>query len=182
LIIEVDNAGNEIWRLAMPIGAPSWLIYRAERIPDLIVDVDGDVDGDGIPNLLDLCADIADPAQLDSDGDTLSDPCDTDDDNDWLLDIYETDTGIFVDETDTGTDPLNPDTNGNGILDGEDVFLGNDPIATATPTASPTVSPTPTSTPTPTPTPEPGLASQLLAGGAGLAFLNRRRMRKNQSG
>jgi len=174
LIIEVDNAGNEIWRLAMPNGAPDWLIYRAERIPYLIIDVDGDVDGDGIPNLLDLCADIADPAQLDTDGDSLSNPCDTDDDNDWLLDIYETNTGIFVDETDTGTDPLNPDTNGNGILDGEDVFLGNNPVATSTPTASPIVSPMPT------PTPEPGLAAQLVAGVAGLAFLGKRRLRKHK--
>ena len=174
LIIEVDNAGNEVWRLDLPSGAPTWRIPRAERIPALIVDVDGDLDGDGIPNLIDLCADIADPAQLDSDGDGLSDPCDTDDDDDWLLDIYETDTGIFIDETDTGSDPLNPDTNGNGIIDGEEVFLGGDPNATPTPT------PTPTSSPTPTATPEPGMILQLVAGGVGLAFLNERRMRKNR--
>jgi hypothetical protein len=174
LIIEVDNAGNEIWRLALPSGAPSWLIPRAERIPALIVDVDGDLDGDGIPNLIDLCADVADLAQLDSDGDSLSDPCDTDDDDDWLIDIYETNTGTFVDETDTGSDPLNADTNGNGIIDGEEVFLGNDP--NATPTSTPTS--TPGASPTPTPTPEPGVILQLLTGGIGLTFLNKRRMRK----
>jgi hypothetical protein len=178
LIIEVDDAGNEIWRLELPSGTPTWAIPRAERIPELIVDVDGDLDGDGIPNLIDLCADVADPAQLDSDGDGLSDPCDTDDDDDWLLDIYETNTGIFVDETDTGSDPLNPDTNGNGIIDGEEVFLGGDP--NTTPTATPTISPTPGPGPTPTPTPEPGMILQLVAGGVGLAFLNKRRMRKNR--
>jgi hypothetical protein len=127
MIIEVDNAGNELWRLEMPSGTPSWLIPRAERIPALIVDVDGDVDGDGIPNLIDLCADVADPSQLDSDGDGLSDPCDTNDDNDWLLDVYETNTGIFVDETNTGSNPLDPDSNDNGISDGLEVSLGNDP-------------------------------------------------------
>ena len=170
MIIEVDNAGNEIWRLALPSGVPSYKIYRAERIPALIVDVDGDLDGDGIPNLIDLCADIADPAQLDSDGDGLSDPCDTDDDDDWLIDIYETNTGIFFDETDTGSDPLNPDTNGNGINDGEEVSLGGDPNAPPTPTATPTASPTPA----PTPTPEPGMILQLVVGGVGLALLNKR--------
>jgi len=174
MIIEVDNAGNEVWRLELPSGTPSWVIYRAERIPALIVGVDGDLDGDGIPNLIDLCADIADPAQLDSDGDGLSDPCDTDDDDDWLLDIYETDTRIFVNETDTGSDPLNPDTNGNGIIDGEEVFLGGDP--NTTPTATPGATPTPT----PTPTPEPGVMLQLVTGGIGLAFLNKRRMRKSR--
>jgi len=55
---------------------------------------------------------------------------------------------------------------------------------TTTPTATPTVSPTatPTATPTvsPTPTPEPGVILQLVAGGVGLAFLNKRRMRKNR--
>jgi hypothetical protein len=54
---------------------------------------------------------------------------------------------------------------------------------TATPTATPTSTPppTPTATPTPTPTPEPGAILQLVAGGMGLAFLNKRRMRKNRS-
>ncbi len=182
MIIEVDNAGNEVWRLELPSGVPSWMIYRAERIPALIVDVDGDLDGDGIPNLIDLCADVADPAQLDSDGDGLSDPCDTDDDDDWLLDIYETDTRIFVDETDTGSDPLDPDTNGNGIIDGEEVFLGGDPNTTPTPTPTATPTSTPNGTPTasPTPTPEPGMMLQLVTGGIGLAFLNKRRMRKGR--
>jgi hypothetical protein len=96
-----------------------------------------------------------------------------------LIDIYETNTGTFVDETDTGSDPLNADTNGNGIIDGEEVFLGNDPNATpnATPTATPTS--TPGASPTPTPTPEPGMILQLLTGGIGLTFLNKRRMRRN---
>ncbi len=37
-----------------------------------------------------------------------------------------------------------------------------------------------TVTPTPTPTPEPGVILQLVAGGVGLAFLNKCRVRKNQ--
>jgi hypothetical protein len=51
---------------------------------------------------------------------------------------------------------------------------------TPTPTATPTVTPTatPTATPTPTPTPEPGVMLQLLSGGVGLAWLQRRRNRR----
>jgi hypothetical protein len=56
------------------------------------------------------------------------------------------------------------------------------PTATpiATPTASSTITPTATPTASPTPTPEPGVILQLVAGGIGLAFLNRRRMRENR--
>jgi hypothetical protein len=39
-------------------------------------------------------------------------------------------------------------------------------------------SPTPPATPTPTPTPEPGVILQLVLGGIGLAWLNRRRNRR----
>jgi cell division septation protein DedD len=54
---------------------------------------------------------------------------------------------------------------------------------TATPTATQTATPTatPTVTPTATPTPEPGAMLQLVAGGVGLAFLNKRRLRKNRT-
>jgi hypothetical protein len=51
---------------------------------------------------------------------------------------------------------------------------------TTTPTASPMITPTATATASPTPTPEPGVILQLVAGGVGLAFLSRRRMRKNR--
>ena len=47
----------------------------------------------------------------------------------------------------------------------------------ATPAATPPT-PTPTTTPTATPTPEPSLMLQLVAGGVGLALLDRRRTRK----
>lgn len=50
-----------------------------------------------------------------------------DTDQDLLLDIYETDTGMFVSPTDTGTDPNNPDTDGDGVRDGVEVELGFDP-------------------------------------------------------
>lgn len=71
---------------------------------------DGDIDGDGIPNILDE----------DSDGDGVSDgeelengtdPADPDSDDDGMPDGHE---------FDEGTDPLNPDCDGDGLLDGYD--------------------------------------------------------------
>ena len=70
-----------------------------------------DYDGDGLPNDL--------PSDYDAaEGPTPGLVADTDDDADGLLDTVETDTGTYVDSSDTGTDPLNPDTDGDGICDG----------------------------------------------------------------
>jgi len=49
-------------------------------------------------------------------------PCGADTDGDRLLDCYETNDGVFFDETETGTDPHNPDTDGDGLLDGDEVL------------------------------------------------------------
>jgi sugar lactone lactonase YvrE len=48
-------------------------------------------------------------------------------DDDALLDGVETNTGVFVDEGDTGTNPLMPDTDGDGFEDGIEVLSGTDP-------------------------------------------------------
>ena len=45
-----------------------------------------------------------------------------DNDSDRILNCYETNTGIYIDETDTGTDPENPDTDGDKIPDGDEVL------------------------------------------------------------
>ena len=69
------------------------------------------------------------PNDLPSDYDAAEGPtpglvADTDDDADGLLDTVETDTGTYVDSSDTGTDPLNPDTDGDGICDGPNAIAG----------------------------------------------------------
>jgi hypothetical protein len=48
-------------------------------------------------------------------------------DEDWLLNGVETNTGVFVDENDTGTDPALRDTDGDGFDDGFEVVRGTDP-------------------------------------------------------
>ena len=65
--------------------------------------IDGDLDGDGIPNFVDP----------DNDNDSSPDSSDTDDDNDGLLDMYDVD-----DDNDGIPDScLQLDTNLDGIGD-----------------------------------------------------------------
>ncbi|WP_372777453.1 CocE/NonD family hydrolase [Litorivivens sp.] len=70
-----------------------------------------DDDGDGIANGTDNCPATANEDQLDTDGDSRGDACDLDDDNDGLLDEAE---------VAKGTDPTLPDTDFDGIGDGDD--------------------------------------------------------------
>ncbi len=70
-----------------------------------------DSDGDGIADSLDNCSMIANVNQTDTDGDKTGDACDPDMDNDGLSNI---------DEKARGTDPRNPDTDGDGIIDSKD--------------------------------------------------------------
>ena len=50
-----------------------------------------------------------------------------DSDGDGLHDEDETNTGVFISNRNTGTDPNNPDTSGDGLKDGEVVNSGFDP-------------------------------------------------------
>ena len=98
-----------------------------------------DTDGDGVGDACDicpldgandtdhdgLCADN-DPCEFDElndlDSDGLCSNKDSEDDGDLLPDFSETNTGVFVDANDAGTDPDNPDTDGDGLDDGKEVL------------------------------------------------------------
>ena len=73
-----------------------------------------DLDGDGVPNELDG----------DLDGDGIPNSADLDDDNDGVSDIDET--------TLHGTDPHNPDTDGDGLSELAELTLGTDPTVADT--------------------------------------------------
>jgi hypothetical protein len=80
-----------------------------------------DRDKDGVINNNDNCIDLYNPGQQNYDGDSLGNVCDEDDDNDGLTDNYEDlnlDGIVDIGET----DPLNNDTDSDGLLDGVDPF------------------------------------------------------------
>jgi len=67
------------------------------------------------------------PGSDDTCGDGIGNVCDPDDDNDSLLDIHETGTGVYVSPTNTGTQSLVSDSDGDGWGDGAEVSAGTDP-------------------------------------------------------
>ncbi len=74
------------------------------------------------------------PATLDLDADGIAWFLDDDDDGDGIEDVFETNTGVFVDTMDTGTDALVFDTDDDGFDDGFEVGFGSDPnLASSTP-------------------------------------------------
>ena len=88
-----------------------------------------DTDGDGIPDSYEDANGLdktVNDAEGDLDSDDLSnideyvagsDPQDDDSDDDGLKDGAETNTGIYVSASDTGTNPLSEDTDSDGLLD-----------------------------------------------------------------
>jgi hypothetical protein len=86
-----------------------------------------DPDTDGVADVSDNCVFESNEDQADFDADGFGDVCDEDDDDDGLPDSAETGTGVFAGPDDTGTDPKNPDSDGDGIEDGTEVASGSDP-------------------------------------------------------
>jgi len=83
-----------------------------------------DLDGDGIADAIDNCPNVANGpsllhpddagiSQRNTDGDAEGDACDEDDDGDLLSDSAE---------ASVGTDRLNPDSDGDGVIDGQDQY------------------------------------------------------------
>ena len=80
-----------------------------------------DSDNDGVGDNFENCLNTPNADQRDNDLDGLGDVCDADDDNDGLSDVDELAANPFV------TDPFDPDTDGDDIIDG----LDRDPLSAA---------------------------------------------------
>jgi hypothetical protein len=89
-----------------------------------------DGDADNVGDVCDNCSVDPNFDQSDVDGDLDGDVCDVDADGDGLLNTVETGTGVFVDASDTGSQSLIFDTDGDGIDDGTEVAQGSDPNTT----------------------------------------------------
>jgi Thrombospondin type 3 repeat/Bacterial TSP3 repeat len=88
-------------------------------ISDNIV-IGTDTDADGLANTVDNCPTIANPDQLNTDGDTLGNACDADDDNDGFSDAVEMSVGTNS-LLDCGVDAWPADINNDGFSDITDV-------------------------------------------------------------
>ncbi|MBT8445253.1 MAG: serine hydrolase, partial [Gammaproteobacteria bacterium] len=106
---QFSSAGIYVLRLTADDGA----LTGSDEVTVSVAPAVPDADGDGVPDASDNCPVDPNPAQTDTEGDGIGDVCDADDDNDYLDDIAE----IAM-----GTDPLDPDSDGDGVIDGEDQY------------------------------------------------------------
>ena len=105
-------------------GLNAWKTYTIRRTHNRIsIDVDGVRKWDAFHPLFHggylVFAAVQADATIDIDYLTIT--AIPDRDHDGLLDYHETDTRNYLSPTETGTDPDNPDTDGDGLLDGEEV-------------------------------------------------------------
>ena len=125
--VDADEDGFPDCYDQFPNDPDRWFDYGdgSNDVPQL---PSNDTDGDGVLDIFDQFYGSHD--HIDTDGDGISNGDDKDDDNDGLLDVYETGFPFNYDITvdgllsgfQFGTNPLNPDSDFDGILDGLDAF------------------------------------------------------------
>lgn len=138
----VDNIYNTMQNTAIDMNTPGVDFHSGYGL----IQVDAmlytsDYDADGVLNLYDNCPNDANPLQEDNDSDDIGDVCDPDDDNDGLSDedeaVYGSNPFVADSDGDTildgdevhvyGTDPVKADTDGDSFNDGEEIAAGSSP-------------------------------------------------------
>lgn len=104
-----------------------------------VVDINEDIDGDGVPNTSDNCPQVANASQLDVDQDGIGDICDSDNDNDNVNDVddaFPLDPSESVDTDSDGIgDNADQDDDNDGWSDEIEEASGTNPkLATDVPT------------------------------------------------
>ena len=116
---------------------PANRLYTQGMISTMFFVSDTDLDSDGIGDSYDNCPGLANPDQLDTDGDSLGNLCDLDDDNDNWLDEIEITCGsdpVDIDsfprdnDNDGQADCIDTDDDNDGWSDQEEIACNSDPF------------------------------------------------------
>ena len=127
----LDPAG---WEDTDGDGHPNELFPPSNSDPALTEDLDDDNDGWSDIDEVNCGSDPLNATDFPTDlnGDGICDSLDNDWDDDGIPNANETDTGVYNGSNDTGTDPWNPDTDGDGWCDGPvSVMNGSNTICVA---------------------------------------------------
>jgi hypothetical protein len=112
----IDNTGSCSWTAAS--NSPAWIRVTSGGSPQVFA-------GPGQVSYDVTCNATAAPRNgsisIAGQSFNVSQIAGQDGDGDGLVDCVETNTGTYVDQTNTGTDPGNPDSDGDGLSDGDEV-------------------------------------------------------------
>ncbi|MDR1187447.1 MAG: VWA domain-containing protein [Bifidobacteriaceae bacterium] len=135
-----SHYGDAGWdRCAGGTGVNAYYSCEVKLTPADLGGVDGDVDGDGMPDLAEIRAG-SDPLRRDTDGDGIDDaaefdmgtwPTEADSDGDGVGDLDEDVDGDGLtsrEELAAGTSGIKADTDGDGVGDGDELAAGLDPL------------------------------------------------------
>jgi hypothetical protein len=115
VIANPSQAGTYVWDDGLLSLGGSHVAF----VSDSVV-IGSDTDADGLANTVDNCPTVANPDQLNTDGDALGNACDPDDDNDGFSDVVETSAGTSA-LLDCGLNAWPADINNDGFSDITDV-------------------------------------------------------------